>query len=283
MTIALVGREDSRWLRAVEDRCGRECAVLELESVLRGGALTVAEGRVDWDGFALHEADAVLVERAIFAWPQPGVGREGLSPHGEREARALLQSALLCAAQSVPVLEDPRLAHLAIAPALGLERCARAGCAVHPWSLVSHRPDGDERLWSDPGGRELRYEPRAPQVGGPALAPEPFEGEVSELLVVDGQVLAARRYGDPLAWRAAEPEALVPAPEIPAGAAQAAVAAQRALGLAWVEVALRDVRADYTLLHLVPDSDLGRWDGEFSGTISDAIAALLESRTAIPR
>lgn len=283
MTIALVGRRESTWLSAVAERCVRECVVLELESVLRGGALTVDGGRVHWDGFDLHTADAVLLERAVFAWPQPGSGRDGLSPQAEREARALLLSALRIAAETSPVLEHPRHAHLAVAPALALDQCARAGSKVHPWSLVAARPPGDDRIWLDPGGPELRYAPRAPEPGEPAFAPEPFTGELLTVLVIDGQAVGARRHADAAAWKADVHEALVCGPEVPLRAAQAAIQAQRALGLTWAEVALRDAESEHSIVHMVPDAELGRWDSELSGAASTALAALLESRIGTPR
>src|SRR5687767_14125047 len=94
MTIAILGKRTSRWIDAVAASCRSECARFDLDAALAGGALCIDDERVLWDGFDLSAAEAVLVERPVFSWPQPGLGERGISPHAEREARALLVSCL---------------------------------------------------------------------------------------------------------------------------------------------------------------------------------------------
>ena len=234
MTIALIGRRGSRWIEAVAARCRGKIALLELEAALEG-ALTLDGERVEWDGFDATSAEVALVERAVFSWPQPGLGLGDRSPQAEREARALLVSALNVLALRVRVLDPPESAYLAVAPLAALDACARAGLAVHPWTLVAHRPEGGERIWLDPGGNDVELElaPRTPRAGAPAWSPEPepepepgpeaepegdgarFEGAVLSLLTIGGELVAARRYAAPESWGAGEPDALLAPSETP--------------------------------------------------------------------
>ncbi len=283
MTIALLGRMDSDWLGAVAARCGFECARLDLESALHRGRTTLDGPRVEWDGFDLRQADAVLVERGVFAWPQPGNARAGLSARAEREARALLLSALWTAAESVPVIPHPRHAHLCVAPALALERCERAAIPVHPWTIGARPPRGDGRVWLDVGGRDLRYEPREPEPGEPGFSPEAFAGPLWTLLAFDGVVLGARRHVDAAAWQAGAVEGVLPGDEVPDALARLARGALEQLELPWLELALRPDPDAPTLVHLLPDADLGRWDLDLNGAASRAAATLLESKIGVPR
>lgn len=283
MTIALLGRKESTWLAAVAVRCDGDWARLELESALHAGRTTVDGARVTWDGFALHEAEAVLVERAVFAWPQPGAARSGHSPRAEREARALLLSALWTVAESVPVIPHPRHAHLCVAPALALELCARAGLPAHPWTIGPRRPGADDRVWLDVAGRDLRYEPREPELGEPAFTPEPFAGPVWTVLAIDQAVLGARRHADATAWCAGRTESLLSAVELPPAVEGLARRALAATGLPWLELALRPDGDAPALVHLTPDPDLGRWDQDLAGAASQAAVALLESKLGVPR
>lgn len=283
MTIALLGRMDSVWLGAVAVRCGADCVRLDLESALRGGRTSVDGPRVEWDGFNLHQADAVLVEPSVFAWPQPGAGRAGLSPRGEREARALLLSALWAAAETVPVIPHPRLALLSVTPVLALERCARTGIPVHPWTIGSRPSHKDGRVWLDAVGRDLRYEPWEPEPGEPGFSPEPFAGPIWTLLAFDGAVLGARLHSDVDAWRVGAVAEVLPADRVPEPIVRLGNQTLELLELPWLELALRPGPEAPTLVHVHPGADLGAWDLCLGGAASRAATALLESKTGVPR
>jgi hypothetical protein len=275
MKIALLGLSASPLLDRVADRCGGECVQLDLRTAWRGGELTVDAGRVLWDGCDLTAMDALLVERPLFAWPQPGSGAEGLSPHAEREARALTLSALHTAAESVRTLDPPSAAELAVAPVLALERCARAGLRVRPWDLVPERPAGQERIWLDPAGSDPWLEPRHPDPGEPAFGPEPFDGPVLSLLAVGAELVAALRFDSAGDWALGRGAIGWHPGEIPPEARALALAAREALGLSWLRTDLFPRASGAELLRVVAGPDLCSFGPESETAVASALTALL--------
>ncbi len=248
--------------------------MLDLDSALQGASLTIDDERVLWNGFELLSAQAVLLERPVFAWPQPGVGAAGLAPQAAREGRSLIVSALHTVARSVRMLDPPESADVAVAPLIALDRCADLGLAVQPWELVAQRPNEDGRAWFDPAGGDHWLASAAPAVGEPAWSPQPFTGEVLSVLTIGAEVVGARRFSDAAAWNAGKPEERIAPGELTASDRDTALAAQRALGLSWLQTDL--VQLPHTaILRLHPGVDLGPWEHDMEGGPSTALVKLL--------
>src|SRR5690606_38935099 len=200
-------------------------------------------------------------------------------------------AALLTVSRSVPVLDDPRRAHFAVAPLLALDVLAAAGLAVQRWDLVAERPahDTSGRVWMDPTGPDLVHEARSPGSGEPAWSPEPFEGELITVLAVGGEPVGARRHASLAARRAGEHDGLLRPEELPGLAAELARRAQRTLGVSSLEVdrrageAAAGESAPPAIVQVVAGPDLDRWDQDLEGNVAAAIAALLQTRIETPR
>jgi hypothetical protein len=263
-------------LESIAQNAAGEAHFLDLDAALRGGEVVVEPARVLWQGVDLTRADAVLVERPVFAWPQPTIVKGSSPLASEREARALTLSALYAAAETTAVVQRPHSAHLAVAPLSALDACARAGLAVRAWKSVDALDDSsDARVWLDPAGADLWYEPQSPTRGEPAWSPEPFDGAVLSLLVVGRQVAAARRFADAHAWR--ERDALPSAQPVASPAArELALRATLALELSWLQVDLLEVDGGAQLLSVAAGPDLSAWDRDSNGAIAAALGSLLD-------
>jgi hypothetical protein len=251
----------------------------DLAAPWTGGAVTVrSDGAVDWQGFDLTAAAAVVIERPLFPWPQPQ-RLETLLVEGapvpeqaaaERESRALALSALRWAAERVPVLNPPLSAHLAAAPVEALGLASEAGLEVFPWRLAP-APDseqGDGELVLDCVGRELWHEPARPEPGQPALLLESPPEAALEIVGAGPTVVAARRFSDCAAWSAGDGTTVEP----PATAAGIALRAVKAAGLFFGSVTLES-GAPHRLLWVDAAPDLERLDRATEGGLVAAIAA----------
>lgn len=276
MTIALVGGKGSRLLAGIAASLRSECVEIDLSSALRGGELSLDEGRLVWDGFDLFQARAVFLERPPFAWPQAGLAGQSLSARAEREARALTVSALHALADAVRVVDAPAVAHLAVAPLAALGACAEAGLAVRPWGLALNGERSDTALRLDPAGCDPWLAPRALEAAEAAWSPEPFDGPVLSLLAVGEEVVGARRYGSAESWERGSSAGLLPRSELEEADCAAALAAARALQLSWLQVDLRAGVAGPEILRVQPGLELEAWDRDCEGAAASALAALLE-------
>lgn len=262
---------------------GREGVVRDLLAPLAGRPVTVADGRVTWEGVELTAAAALFVEAPVFPWPQPWRLAE-LAPGGrpsrelvaaEREGRSLLASALLAAAAAVPAVVPPGTAHEAVVPALPLVSAARAGLPVAPWTLEprpAEPPPGI--LVADAAGRDLVHVPaRPPDPGEPALLVR-AGGETVTLLVAGHTVLAACRTRepvlppDPREASAMEPDAL------PAAVRELATAAAGRLPLAAVTLT---TGGGPRVAFVEAAPDLAAWHTARGGAIASGVARLLAS------
>lgn len=195
--VSCLGRTDSPY------------CTLSLDAPLEGKPVTVAPGAVMWEGVDLLHADAVFVERPVFPWPQMllPTGRFQDFDHEQwvvfqREASSLTVSAILAAAEVRPVINPPASAHLAVSPSIALDRLAREGILVHPWSLEPAPPRDRagagfvlDACWLD-----RWHSPTRPRVGEPSLVLEPFPGEVVSFIVVGGKSAGALRYPSGASW-----------------------------------------------------------------------------------
>lgn len=191
MKTAVLGVAGSELAERVAARASVPCLPLHDASV----RVAVRGSSVQWNGVALEELSALVVERPLVAWPQPitvpqaGEAEELVQRRGiaARERRALHVSALRIAASRVPTANDPAVAaDLAMVSALALERLSRAGVSVREWR-VTHRDDVERgtklELIAENG-------PRA-WTRGAALAIDADPSRTSANLVIGGQWVAA--------------------------------------------------------------------------------------------
>ena len=186
------------------------CRILSLDAPLEKKPVTMAGGKVSWEGVDLMRVGAVFVERPVFTWPQTRLPSDPV--HAElplkqwamyqREADSLTVSALSVVADAVPTINPPSTVHMAVSPAIALERLAAAGIAVHPWSLGPAPPPGDPGggLVMDACGRDRWHEPLRPDEGEPSIMIEPFTGEVVTFLMIGDTCSGAARHGTGGEW-----------------------------------------------------------------------------------
>jgi hypothetical protein len=275
---------------------GMECRVLDMDAPLTGKPVTIRPRRVTWEGFELLLAGALLIEKPVFPWPQP-MHIETLPPDGdgqaraltaEREARALIVSAIRVAAESLPVVNPPDACHFAAAPATALDRAAAAGVPVARWRLqpavslaagtgTGHseggNPDGPAVLTLDPVGNDRWHAPSPPKSGEPALVVDVPPGPVTTVLVVGDRVAAAVRHEDARAWAWRGLTAGQPLASIDPPAAETGVQAARACALHLAAVALGG--SPSAVIALDPAPDVSAWGRITEGRILDALAGHL--------
>lgn len=183
---------------------------LSLDAPLEGKPVTVSPDAVFWEGVDLVRGGAIFVERPVFPWPQMLLPTEPFHfdlTHEEwlvfqREAGALIVSALRAAAEVSPVINRPDAAHLAVSPSIALDRLAHEGIPVHPWRLEP-APSGDgydAGFVLDACGRDRWHSPKGPPAGEPALVLDYFPGEVVTFIVVGGTSVGALRYSSGGSW-----------------------------------------------------------------------------------
>ena len=250
---------------------------VSLDAPLQGLPVTVRPDAVHWEGVDLLDADALFVERPIYAWPQAQrAAGHASSPDlaalvaAEREARALGLSALLTAASGRAVANRPEAARIAASPAIALDALGRAGLPVQPWRLApAPRDDRDEALLLDAAGRDRWHVPRQPSPGEPAIRLQPCQGEVLSVFVVGDTAAGALVFDDDHAWASMETEK-VPGQGRFATGIELAIRAARTLDLSFaaVAIALRET----TVLWLEAGPDVVEWDTTLDGRISAALA-----------
>lgn len=260
---------------------------LDLDAPLSGGEVTIDPRRVTWQGVDLCEAEAVVVERPGFAWPQARVraSTDTTNPPGaasERDGRALALCALYVAAERTRVLDHPSCAHYAAAPLLALDRCAAAGLAIHPWRMVALRPSDprtpeprpseEGRIWLDLAGSDAWSAPGEPAPGEPGWSPEPFDGPVLSLLTVGGAVAGAKRYASAQAWSTGVEFDVASAGELDLALA---LGAASALEVSWLQADLVLDGTRPSLLSLAVGPALERWDHDLDGAVAAAFRAWL--------
>ena len=250
--------------------------VLDLDAVQDGAAVSVRDEGVLWQGCELTGAGALILEDLEFAWPQ-SLERSAV-PGLDRARRSLALSALCTAAERVPAIDPPAAAHLAALPLLALSLLAERGVRVQPWSLGPPEPGaGGVRL--DPLGACRGYRPAPPAEGAPAWMPEAFDGDVLSVLVVGSEIAGALAFAGAADWAAGRASGAVPAPELEAGPAAAALAAARALATQAAQVDL--VRATSAVLHARPGPDWSRFEAALGPAVPRALwqhARTLETR-----
>ena len=283
--IALLGRPGSPVSAAVATALagsGREAVPLDLFAPLAGKPVTLADGRVRWEGLDLSAATAILVEVPVFPWPQPGsledLLEDGLPARDrvrrDREGRSLVASALHVLAQDRPVINPPRVAHEAVAPGVVLDGLAREGVPVVPWRLAAADP-GPAAWVADAAGRDAWHAPaRPPAEGEPALLFDTPAPAAVAVLVAGETAVAARRIAAgplPADPRDGDP---VPADELPERlAALASRAAARArIPLCAVTVTAEEVPR---VLFLEAGPDLRAWLEAAGHGVAAGIARLL--------
>lgn len=267
--LELTGSPFGPALGAALARRGALVRRVALDAPLAGRPVTIAPGRIAWDGADLLAARALFVETPLFPWPQaPLAAREfpSLSPAAEREARALALSALLAAAARVRCVNPPAARHLAAAPALALDLLGAAGVPVAPWRIAPAPADEDAPdgwIVGDVAGRVRWHEPGRPAPGEPALLARP-DGPLAELLVCGAGVVAARREGEPI-----EPSA------VPAAVGALACRAARELELPVAEVVVACAPDGPCVLRLEAGPDLAAWDAASGGRVAEVLAGVL--------
>ncbi len=270
----------SRFAESLARIAGSGLETLDLDAVQDGAALSVEEERVLWQGRDLGAARAVIVEELEFAWPQPLTrgGRACASGAAtlarDREERSLALSALCAAAERVPMIDPPALAHLAVAPLYALAVLAEQGLPVQPWRLEPARPDAgdDGRLWLDPVGRERWYAPQPPLPGEPAWTPElpsAGGGAVLSVLVAGARAVGGLRFADGAAWARGSDATAVSSTELEAGSAATALSAARALAAHAATVDL--VLATGAVLYARPGPDWSRWEAALGPSVPRAL------------
>ncbi len=285
--IALLGLPGSPVTAAVAaalEAGGRGAVRLDLFAPLAGKPVTIASGRVTWEGCELSAAGAVLAEAPVFPWPQPG-SLEGVLEDGvpardrvrrDREGRSLVASALHVLAGERPVVNPPGAAHGAVAPAAVLDDLARHGLPVTPWRMDAAAP-GTAGWVADAAGRDAWHQPaRPPAAGEPALLFDAAADAAIVVLVAGNAVVAARRIpagplpadpgnGDP-----------VPAEELPGRLAELAVRAAatvRAPVCALTVIAGEDSR----VLFIETGPDLAAWHAAAGEGVAEGLARMLVS------
>jgi hypothetical protein len=302
--IVLIGIPGSTLVDEVADCLGRAdfpYCILSLDAPFEGKAVTVAPDAVFWEGVDLLKGGAIFVERPVFPWPQMLLPTEPFHfdlTHEEwlvfqREASALIVSALRVVAEVRPVINPPAAAHLAVSPSIALDRLAREGIPVHSWRLEP-APSGDRSKAGfvlDACGRDRWHSPQSPQAGEPALVLESFPGEVVTFIVVGGTSVGALRYSSGGSWverygtggagearkrvgTAAGEDSPEPldALESVAEAEELANRTAAALGLGFAAVSIRTGASPHSVLLCEAGPDLAEWNRIMDGRLAAALA-----------
>lgn len=277
------------------------CRILSLDAPLEGKPVTIVDGKVSWEGVDLTRIGAVFVERPVFAWPQTRLPRDPV--HAElsfkqwavyqREAASLVVSALSVVADAVPMINSPSTVHMAISPAIALDRLAAAGIEVHSWSLGPAPPPGDSGggLVIDACGRDRWHEPLRPDEGEPSIMIEPFTGEVVTFLMIGDKCSGAARHGTGGEWivwhgrngasGAEEPgtgaddavrQEVLAAPESCEEALGIAKQAIEALGLGFAAISILVGASRPEVLLVEASPDLAAWNSVLDGRAAAALA-----------
>lgn len=287
--IGMAGSPLAGEVAAYLDRTAVPYYTLSLDAPLEGRPVTIAPGTVYWEGVDLLNGGAIFVEMPVFPWPQVQLPTEPFHfefTHEQwvvfqREASSLIVSALLAAAEVRPVINPPAAAHLAVAPSIVLDRLAREGIPVHPWSLepAPSRDRSEAGFVLDACGRDRWHSPQRPRAGEPALVLEPFPDEVVTFIVVGGKAVGALRYDSGGAWAewheagGVGGEALESVPE----AADLAIRAAEALDLDYAAVSIRTGVSPHAILLCEAGPDLTAWNRILDGLLAEALADHLAS------
>ncbi|MEW6745147.1 MAG: hypothetical protein AB1486_20535 [Planctomycetota bacterium] len=274
VVLGLPGSPLGERLVARLDEDGVRGRALSLDAPLLGLPVTVDSDSVLWQEENLLQAAAILVERPLFPWPQPrqiGLSGGEEARAADREGRSLALSALLVAADCVPVLNPPAAAHLAVAPAIALDLLEARGVPVHPWRLAPLPEAEGAILGMDASGRDRWHEPEAPRPGEPAILYELPLAEVVSILVVGPLAAGTLRHPSARAW--AEGAAVLPGSPIPVLVRDLALRAAATLGLAIASVSL--ATSPLAVLHVDAAPDLALWDRNLEGGASTALASHL--------
>ncbi len=258
---------------------GSSAALLPIEGPIDGRPVTVRGPSVVWNGVDLLACGALLLELPLFPWPQPqrleSMPLDEVESRrrvlAEREARSLALSAISVAAETRPVWNRPAAAHLAIAPAIALDRLGDAGLPVQSWSLepVSETCGAEGCIVLDAVGRECWHRPSTPGPTEPALVLEPFAGEVTSVLVIASRPAGARRFASADAWARGRPSE-----DAGGGASWAeglAVEAAKLLELDIVAVHFAGAGGSPRILLAEAGPDLAEWDAALSGALAPAL------------
>lgn len=253
---------------------------LSIDAPLEGRPVTVSAKGVYWEGADLLAAGVIFVERLVFPWPQVGIPPKESRRVEEskkwvnrrREAMSLAWSAVLAAAEVVPVVNPPPANHLAVSPAVALDRLAGSGVRVHPWRLEPARSAVSAGPSTGPGaprsadasaldtiidasGRDRWHDPGSPRAGESAIVFGPLEGQVVKHLVVGGEVVAGG---------ALDPEA-----------AQLAIDAASSLELDFAAVWVCAGARRPAVLLCEAGPDLASWNRALEGRVAPALAGHL--------
>ncbi len=260
----LLGRRGSplcdRLAACLEGR-GVRAAVSTLDAPRAGRPVTVDGAGVRWDGLDLTAARTLFLESPLFPWPQPlrdpGTGLvDPAADAAEREARSLVVSAVLAAAESVRTVNPPRAAHLAASPALALDALAAAGVAVQPWRLAATPADAERAdvLVFDAAGRDYWHAPSEPAPGDPALLVErPAVSALTYLVLGDA----------------------IPGMTCPEPVATVVRAAIHTLGLTCGAVTVAPLPDGPRVVAIEPGPDLAAFDARLEGRVVPLLADAL--------
>jgi hypothetical protein len=262
--------------------------ILDIDAPVNGEPVTVRDDHVRWQGHDLGAAAVLWIEDPIFPWPQmipspcplPDVANFERWRHYQREARALAVAALAAAGATAPVLNPVGSAHLAVSLTAALDHLAAAAVPVHPWRVTGGAIAPDE-LAVDAIGHDRWHRPAGVPIGAARLCFAAVPGAVTELLLIDGEVAAARRWAQAADWvrtparTAPEVATEAAAPLADLGRRCAAVLELEILQVACVESATGPavLRADAA-------PDLAAWDVQAAGAVAAALARRLAALAA---
>jgi hypothetical protein len=234
---------------------GQAPFVSRLDAPLQGKPVSVSSTRVLWEGTDLNSAGAVFLESPLFPWPQPPLPpddsstREGYKRWAafQREAKSLMVSAVSAAAGKARIVNPMKAAHLAVSPAVALDRLGSEGFTVHPWRLEPAMRNGALR---DAAGRDLWHSPGRPPLNEPSITFDSFKGDAVSMLVIGGQSIGAGSIGTE--------------------AAALAIDAVASLGLDFAAITL--LTSPPRILFCEAGPDLAGWDRALEGRVARALA-----------
>lgn len=280
---------------------------LSLDAPLEGKPVTVAHGRVVWEGVDLSQAGVIFLEKPVFPWPQAELPPPDYCQKAtykqwnifQREAASLIVSAVFLAGESQGMINRPAAAHLAISPSIALDRLDREGINVHPWRLMPAPSLLEAGFILDASGRDRWHSPTVPRAGEPALVYTPFSGDVVTVMVIGGKSVGALRYRDGECWathqgtdspaRLDERNEVITGPDWPEAlytletvceARDLAIQAAKALDLDLAAVTIRTGTHPPAVLLCEAGPDLVYWNRVLEGRIASALAEHLLSASA---
>jgi hypothetical protein len=307
--IVLLGVEDSPVRQSIASHLHEidiPCHVLSLDAPLQRKSVTLSSEALVWEGVDLLRAGAIWLEWPVFPWPQPLLPPDAYRDkqryvqwsNFQREARALLVSAMAVAAEARPVVNRPAAAHLAVSPSLALDRLAQEGIVVHPWRLdkADCRSSDEPVIRLDASGQDRWHSPRIPADDEPALILEPFSDDVLSVIVIGGRPAGALRYPDCERWSrqiqtgsvqtAVTPDRAAGSNGLPTQVAgvdgepeaeNLAVRAAVALSLDFAAISFRMSASQPAVLLCEAGPDLAAWDRALNGRVAAALAEHLIS------